>query len=100
MAPQVARINGVALHAEAETLTLEELHQRAYSELLRQAAIRGGMLASMDVAPSDGVLSEGVSQAIDSCCSSAKVSAQPTEERSGQERPGRHHRECPKEASP
>jgi peptidyl-prolyl cis-trans isomerase C len=65
MAPRVARINGVALHAEAETLPLEELRQRACSELLRQAAIQGGLLSSTDVAPGDGVLSEAASQAID-----------------------------------
>jgi peptidyl-prolyl cis-trans isomerase C len=65
MAPRVARINGVALHAEAEILSLEERRQRACSELLRQAAIQAGLLASTDVAPGDGVLSEAASQAID-----------------------------------
>jgi len=65
MAPRVARINGVALHAEAEILSLEERRQRACSELLRQAAIEAGLLASTDVAPGDGVLSEAASQAID-----------------------------------
>ena len=65
MAPRVARINGVALHTEAEILSLEERRQRACSELLRQAAIEAGLLASTDVAPGDGVLSEAASQAID-----------------------------------
>jgi peptidyl-prolyl cis-trans isomerase C len=65
MAPRVARINGVALHAEAETLSMEELRQRACSELLRQAAIQGGLLVSTDVPPGDGALSEAASQAID-----------------------------------
>ena len=65
MAPRVARINGVALHAEVEILSLEERRQRACSELLRQAAIQAGLLASTDVAPGDGVLSEAASQAID-----------------------------------
>src|SRR5437899_5058588 len=64
-ASRVARINGVALHAETETLSMEELRQRACSELLRQAAIQSGLLASTDVAPGDGVLSEAASQAID-----------------------------------
>jgi peptidyl-prolyl cis-trans isomerase C len=65
MAPRVARINGVALHAEAETLSMGELRQRACSELLRQAAIQAGLLVSTDVPPGDGVLSEVASQAID-----------------------------------
>ena len=65
MAPRLARINGVALHAEAETPSMEELRQRACSELLRQAAIQGGLLASSDPAPEDGVPSEAASRAID-----------------------------------
>ena len=65
MATRLARINGVALHAEAETPSMEELRQRACSELLRQAAIQGGLLASSDPAPEDGVPSEAASRAID-----------------------------------
>lgn len=65
MAPRVARINGVALHGEGEALPIEELRQRACSELLRQAAIQSGLLPSTDVAPADGVLSEAASEAID-----------------------------------
>ena len=42
----VARINGVALHAPGETLTPDELRQRACTELLRQAAQRAGLLAA------------------------------------------------------
>lgn len=61
----VARINGVALNRVAEGLGLEALRQRACTELLRQAAIRDGLLASDDAAPVDGVTSEAASQAID-----------------------------------
>ncbi|GAA4345760.1 peptidylprolyl isomerase [Variovorax defluvii] len=61
----VARVNGVALHAEAQTLSAQELRQRACSELLRQAAIQAGLLDAKDAAPEDGVLSEAASQAID-----------------------------------
>ena len=61
----VARINGVALNRAAEGLGAEALRQRACTELLRQAAIREGLLAVDDAAPVDGVTSEAASQAID-----------------------------------
>jgi len=80
MAPGVARVNGVALHAEAETLSPEELRQRACSELLRQAAIQGGLLASTDLAPGDGVLSEAASQAIDAWLERELQLPEPSEE--------------------
>ena len=62
---RVARINGVALNVESEVLTTEVLRQRAYTELLRQAAVRDGLLDSDDAAAVDGVVSEAASQAID-----------------------------------
>jgi peptidyl-prolyl cis-trans isomerase C len=80
LATRVARINGVALHAEAEILSLEALRQRACSELLRQAAIRGGLLAPTDVAPGDGVLSEAASQAIDAWLERELQLPEPSEE--------------------
>ena len=61
----VARINGVALNDAAEVLAPEALRQRACTELLRQAAIERGLLAATDPAPTDGVVSEAASQAID-----------------------------------
>jgi len=61
----VARVNGVALNAPQESLTPEELRQRACTELLRQAAIRAGLLDPADLAPADGVISEAASAAID-----------------------------------
>ena len=61
----VARINGVALNSQTETLTPDELRQRACSELLRQAAIAQGFLSSLDTAGVDGVLSEAASSAIE-----------------------------------
>jgi len=50
----VARIGGVALHHPGEPLTTEELRERAWSELLRQEAVRQGLLADAGegVAPS------------------------------------------------
>ncbi len=62
---RVARINGVALNAESEVLALEALRQRAYTELLRQAAVRDGLLDRDDAAAVGGVVSEAASQAID-----------------------------------
>jgi peptidyl-prolyl cis-trans isomerase C len=61
----VARVNGVALHAGSEALSIEELRQRACTELLRQATMQAGLLAAGDAAPGDGVISEAASTAID-----------------------------------
>jgi len=63
--PPVARINGVPLHADAEVLPTEVLRQRACTELLRQAAMQDGLLDAADGAPTDGVVSEAASAAID-----------------------------------
>ena len=65
MPVSVARINGEPLMRTSEVLPLEELRQRACTELLRQGAIQAGLLAADDVAPSDGVASEAASLAID-----------------------------------
>ena len=62
---RVVRINGVALNLESEALAPEALRQRAYTELLRQAAVRDGLLDSDDAAAIDGAVSEAASQAID-----------------------------------
>jgi peptidyl-prolyl cis-trans isomerase C len=61
----IARINGVPLHSPQETLTSEELRQRACTELLRQAAIGAGLLAADDPVPVEGAISEAASEAID-----------------------------------
>ena len=61
----IARINGVALHTEAETLAPEELRQRACTELLRQAAQRAGLLDAADAPTPDGVISEAAAAAIE-----------------------------------
>ena len=61
----VPRINGVPLNSLGQPVTREELRQRACTELLRQAAIDAGLLDAADTAPSDGVISEAASQAID-----------------------------------
>ena len=42
--PQVASVNGIALHEPDETLSLQALRERAYTELLRQQAVKAGLL--------------------------------------------------------
>ena len=61
----VATVNGVPLHGAGESPDPETLRQRAYSELLRQAAQRGGLLPVGDLPALDGVLSEAASLAIE-----------------------------------
>ena len=77
---RVARINGVALNAESEVLATEALRQRAYTELVRQAAVRDGLLDSEDAAAIDGVVSEAASQAIDAWLESELHLPEPSDE--------------------
>lgn len=60
-----ASVNGVVLTEPGETPGSEELRQRACTELLRQAAIRAGLLDASDPGPQQGVISEAASEAID-----------------------------------
>ncbi len=76
----VARVNGIALHAADETLTPEELRQRACTELLRQAAQRDGSLAAADAPPGDGAISEAAAAAIDAHIERAVQVPAPSEE--------------------
>ncbi len=76
----VARINGVALHAESERLEPEALRQRACTELLRQAAIRDGLLDAADAASSDGVISDAAAQAIEAWLERELSLPEPSEE--------------------
>lgn len=61
----VARVNGVALHPAGATLPIEELRQRACTELLRQAAQDAGLLDAADAASTDGATSEAATLAIE-----------------------------------
>lgn len=79
-APEVARINGVVLHAPGETLTPEALRQRACSELLRQTAQAEGLLDTRDEAIADGVLSEAASAAIEALLEKNLNLPEPSEE--------------------
>ena len=63
--PSLPHINGVALAAAEETPSVEDLRQRACSELLRQAAIDAGLLAADDPQPLGGAMSEAASAAIE-----------------------------------
>ena len=74
------QINGVALASEQETLSSEELRQRACSELLRQAAMRCGLLAVEDPAPVDGAMTEAASLAIEALLERELQLPQPSEE--------------------
>lgn len=76
----VASVNGVALHAQDATLTVDELRQRAYSELLRQTAIQKGLLATNDIPGTDGVASEAASNAIEALLEQELVVPEPSEE--------------------
>ncbi len=76
----VARIDGVALNTPQESLTPEELRQRACTELLRQAAIRAGLLDPADPAPADGIISEAASAAIDGWLERELQQPEPSEE--------------------
>ncbi|MDR3370842.1 peptidylprolyl isomerase [Rhodoferax sp.] len=77
---QMARVNGVALHAEGASLTSDELNQRAYSELLRQAAIQKGLLDAGDVPSPDGIHSEPASAAIEALLDQKVTVQEPSEE--------------------
>lgn len=65
IAAGVAHVNGVPLNRVEETLTPEELRQRAGTELLRQAAQAAGILATDDEPSADGVISEAAAEAIE-----------------------------------
>ena len=80
IAPGVAQINGVALHAQDITLAPDELRQRACTELLRQAAQRSGLLAADDAPSEDGVISEAAAGAIESLLEHALSTPEPSEE--------------------
>ncbi|MHB8949345.1 MAG: peptidylprolyl isomerase [Rhodoferax sp.] len=78
--PEVASINGFALHAAGEKLSADELRQRACSELLRQAAIANGLLPASDSLSTDGVLGEDASNAIEQLLERNLTQPEPSEE--------------------
>jgi peptidyl-prolyl cis-trans isomerase C len=76
----VASINGVALHNAGDALTADELRQRAYAELLRQAAIQIGLLDAGDASSTDGVASEAASAAIETLLEQELLVPEPSDE--------------------
>jgi peptidyl-prolyl cis-trans isomerase C len=79
-ATALARINGVALHATDDKLSPDELHQRAYTELLRQTAQAAGLLDANDAPSADGVISEAAASAIDTLLEQNLNVPEPSEE--------------------
>ncbi len=80
VAPVVACINGVALNTSGETLSLEELRQRACTELSRQAAQHAALLDQRDAPTADGVISEAAAAAIDALLEQSLSVPEPSEE--------------------
>ncbi|MFM9917240.1 MAG: peptidylprolyl isomerase [Rhizobacter sp.] len=78
--PPVPRVNGVALNPQCQALSAEDLRQRACTELLRQAAIRDGLLDAGDAATVDGVISDEASQAIDAWLERELTLPEPSDE--------------------
>ena len=60
-----ARVNGIALHAQDDRPDDDTVRQRAYGELLRQAAVRQGLLPASDIATDDGIQNEAAVAAIE-----------------------------------
>lgn len=58
-------VNDICIAKPDENLTEQVLRQRACSELLRQGAIKAGLLACDDPIPVDGILSEIASQSVE-----------------------------------
>ena len=77
---EIASINGIALNTVDETLSSDDLRQRACSELLRQAAKAKGLLAESDVSSTDGVLSEDAASAIEQLLEQVLLLPEPSEE--------------------
>lgn len=78
--PTVARVGGIALHAEGEVLDADTLRQRACTELLRQAAQRAGLLDAADAPSADGAISAAASQAIEALLERELAVPEPTDD--------------------
>jgi peptidyl-prolyl cis-trans isomerase C len=74
------QVNGVVLCYPQEALATEALRQRACAELLRQAAIRSGLLAVDDPLPLGGAMTEAASAAIETLLDRELHLPEPSEE--------------------
>lgn len=73
-------VNGVPLAAPGEALDEETLRQRACQELLRQAAMAGGLLDADDPPPVEGAPSESASAAIEALLERELAGPEPDDE--------------------
>jgi peptidyl-prolyl cis-trans isomerase C len=80
IATDVARINGVPLHAQGVVLAPDELRQRVCMELLRQPAQRAGLLSADDTSTLEGVISDPAASAIESLLDRVLSTPEPSEE--------------------
>ena len=80
LSPAAARINGVPLHAAGDALDADSLRQRACTELLRQQAMRAGLLAADDAPGLDGATSEAASAAIEALLAAQLDVPEPSDE--------------------
>ena len=81
-----ARVNDVPVALDSEDISAEELRQRACTELLRQEAMRAGLLEAADPPPVAGATSEAASSAIEALLEQALDLPEP-----GEEACRRHH---------
>ncbi len=77
---KLARINGVPLHRDGESLAPQELRQRACTELLRQTAQAQGLLDAGDTPGTDGVSSEAATSAIEALLERVLLLPEPEQE--------------------
>jgi peptidyl-prolyl cis-trans isomerase C len=78
-AAPLPHVDGVPLARPEEAITVQELRQRAGTELLRQAAMRAGLLAADDPQPLAGAISEAAAVAIEAWLERCVVPAVPDE---------------------
>ena len=78
--PTLPAVNGVVLADPQEGASDEDLRQRACTELLRQAAMRAGLLAADDPTPVGGATTEAATAAIEALLDCELQLPEPTEE--------------------
>ena len=78
-AARVACVNGVPLHAADEQLDAAALRQRACEELLRQAAVKAGLMPASARPPADGLHPQAASDAIERLLDQALQVPEPDE---------------------